>query len=257
MKYYFQRPPKDHSLKVRFEEDQKHQTVTFSLFKNSDKENETDVLLDKRTFAIQDIFVENFYALLPIRDNKIMEPINMDQYRGQVGATEKIKRVYQLDDYLCYLIFGNEATLNKMSILGLYSFDCGDKRAKNENKRMNFYEILAEAVDDPTKARLDTKKRETILTLSSSESLSGLEAQVDILSKILLAFADKWQVSNPELYKELIQAVPLREYEEVFNSVAVTGVKTMEESLKEMKKQKKAVRLQQEKYFSHRNELGK
>ena len=257
MKYYFQRPPKDLSMKVECTENTKDQSITFNLFKKATEEKKNDEILDSRTFLIKDIFVENFYALVPIQGDKIMEPVNMDPYRGQVGATENLKKVYQYDDFICYLIFGGEATLEKTSILGLYNLDRKEAEVKNANQFMNFYTIVAQSVDDPYKIRLDAEKRKTLLAIAPNEILSGLEAQVDVLSTIVLALVEKLSVAVPELMEELLDEIPVEEFKEILQSVTVTKVKTLEESLAEMKKQKTAVRKEQTRYFERRQNITK
>lgn len=255
MKNYFQRPPRDSSLKIECTENFKEQSITFNLFKKATEEKKNDEILDSRTFLIQDIFVENFYALVPIQGNKIQVPVNMDPYRGQVGVTENLKKVYQYDDFICYLIFGGEATLEKTSILGLYNFDRKEAEIKNANQFMNFYSIVAESVDDPYKIRLDAEKRKTLLAIAPNEILSGLEAQMDVLSEIVLSLMEKLKIVAPELMEEFVEEVPVDEFKEVFKSVKVTQVKTLTEALMEMRKQKAAVRREQKRYFERRHNI--
>lgn len=256
MKYYFQRPPQDSSMKVEYKENTKDQSITFNLFKKAIDEKGNDEILDSRTFLVKDIFVENFYALVPIQGHKIMEPVNMDPYRGQVGVTENLKKVYQYDDFICYLIFGDEATLAKTSVLGLYNFGRKESEIKNANQFMDFYSIVALSVDDSYKIRLDAEKRKTLLAIAPNEILSGLEAQVDVLSVIVLSLIEKLSGVAPDLIEELADEAAVEEFKNILQSVAVTQVKTLEESLAEMRKQKTAVRKEQKRYFERRQNIA-
>lgn len=251
MRYYFQRPPEGRDYRFTVQENFADQKLTFFLYK---KEGEKETLSDQKTFDVADIWVSNFYALLPIKNGKIQDPVNMDLYRGQVGATEHLKRVYQYEDFLCYLIFGETPTLDKMSTLALHYFD-HDRLNENEGKYMNFYEIVVMAVDDPTKILMDEEKRKTLVSLASNESLSGMEAQLDLLSGIFLTMLDLWKKQSPELYTELRGTSQLVSYEETFKEFGVQSVKDVVSMLEEMKNQKRKIREEQQRYFAQRRQI--
>ena len=121
---------------------------------------------------------------------------------------------------------------------------------------MDFYSIVALSVDDPYKIRLDAEKRKTLLAIAPNEILSGLEAQVDVLSTIVLSLIEKLSGVAPELIEELADEAAVEEFKNILQSVAVTQVKTLEESLAEMRKQKTAVRKEQKRYFERRQNIA-
>lgn len=254
MKFYFQRPPKDASFRVEYLENPSEQAITFKLFRRAKEEGNADALLDERTFLVEDIFVKNFYALLPIRDEKFLEPINMEEYRGQVGATEQIQKVYQYDTYACYIIFGSQPVKEKISLLGLLDFGKEGDQVRNSNEYMDFYRIVELSVDDPQKIRLDAQKRSTISTISTNEVLTGVEAQLDLVSKMLLALIQEVEHLKA-LPIETLGEVDVRKFSELFRQTSVLSVKTIPSALDEMKVQKEKVRKEQERYFTERNRI--
>ena len=60
----------------------------------------------------------------------------------------------------------------------------------------------------------------------------------------------------PELIEELADEAAVEEFKNILQSVAVTQVKTLEESLAEMRKQKTAVRKEQKRYFERRQNIA-
>ncbi len=252
MRYYFQRPPKNPKYKVDFKEDIANHAITFFLY---EKNQEEDRLLNQKTFLLKDIFIENFYSLLPIRGGQILEPVNMDQYRGQVGATENLQKVHQFDEYLCYLIFGDEPSLTKLSILGLCEFETKHLKIENQEKHMDFYKIVEQSVDNLEKIRIDAEKRKTLVSLPANESLSGLEAQVDLLSQIVVTLLSELKSEIPEVYKKLCDETPIKEFEEVLTKVSTGTLKNAKELLDEMAKQKGNIRENQKHYFEQRQQV--
>ncbi len=251
MRYYFQRPPKSQKYKVDFKENVIEQSITFYLY----EQNEEDQLLDQKTFLIKDVFVENFYSLLPIHDGKILEPVNMDEYRGQVGATENLQKVHQFDEYLCYLIFGDEPSLTKLSIIGLCEFETKCLKIENQEKYMDFYQIVEQSVDNPEKIYIDEEKRKTLMTMAPNESLSGLEAQVDLLSQIVVSLVAELKSEVPEIYRKLCNETPVKEFEDVLAKVSTGTLKNAKELLAEMAKQKGKIRENQKHYFEQRQQV--
>lgn len=128
MKFYFQRPPKNTDFRVEYLENPAEQAITFKLFRRAQEEGHADVLLDEKSFTVADIFVKDFYALLPIQDEKFTDTVNMENYRGQVGATELILRVYQYDCYACCIIFGSEPIVEKLSLMAFMDFGKEDSQ---------------------------------------------------------------------------------------------------------------------------------
>lgn len=252
MKYYFQRPPKNQKYKVDFKEDMGNQSITFFLY---EKKKDKDNLLDQRSFDIADIYVENFYSLLPIRDGKILEPVDMDQYRGQVGATENLQKVNQFDEYLCYLIFGDEPSLTKFSILGLCEFETKHLKIENAEKHMNFYQIVEHSVENTEKIRIDAEKRKVLITMAPNESLSGLEAQVDLLSQIVLTLISELRSEAPEACKKVNEETSIKEFEEALSRVSTGTLKSSDELIGEMEKQKGKIRENQKQYFEQRQQV--
>ena len=254
MRYYFQRPPKNKNYKIDFKEDTQKQSITFFLYEQKSEE-EDKKLLDQRTFRIAEIFVENFYSLLPIRDGKILEPVNMDQYRGQVGATENLQKVNQFDEYLCYLIFGDEPSLTKLSIIGLCEFETKYLKIENQEKYMDFYQIVEKSVDNPEKIYIDEEKRKILMTMAPNESLSGLEAQIDLLSQIVVSLVAELKPEVPEIYKKICNETPIEEFEDVLAKVSTGTLKNAKELLAEMEKQKGKIRENQKRYFEQRQQV--
>jgi hypothetical protein len=111
------------------------------------------------------------------------------------------------------------------------------------------------AVDEPAKIRLDAEKRKTVLSISSNDSLSGLEAQVDILSGVVIGLIERLSVIQPELRQELLQETPLQKFEQVYKDTAITNLKDADSTLDEMKRQKTAVRKEQKRYFGERDKI--
>ena len=251
MRYYFQRPPKSQKYKVDFKENVIEQSITFYLY----EQNEEDQLLDQKTFLIKDVFVENFYSLLPIHDGKIVEPVNMDEYRGQVGATENLQKVHQFDEYLCYLIFGDEPSLTKLSIIGLCEFETKCLKIENQEKYMDFYQIVEKSVDNPEKIYIDEEKRKTLMTMAPNESLSWLEAQIDLLSQIVVSLVAELKPEVPEIYKKICNETPIEEFEDVLAKVSTGTLKNAKELLAEMEKQKGKIRENQKRYFEQRQQV--
>lgn len=254
MRYYFQSPPKDNKTVVRLKENQKAQTLEIFLLENQMTEDMESTILDCRSFSATELFSENFYGFIPIRNNKIMDMVNMDDYRGQIGAVETIKKAYQFDDILCYVISGDEAILNKISILGLYSFE-QELKIENAGKYMNFNEILEKSVENPEKIRIDAEKRKTLVSLPANESLSGLEAQVDLLSQIVVSLVAELKSEVPEVYKKLCNETPVEEFEGVLTKVSIGTLKNAKELLAEMAKQKGRIRENQKHYFEQRQQV--
>lgn len=254
MKFYFQRPPKDASFRVEYLENPTEQAIAFKLFRRAKEEGNADVLLDERTFSLKDIFVKDFYALLPIRDEKILEPINMEEYRGQIGATEQIQKVYQYDAYACYIIFGSEPVKEKVSLLGLLDFGKEASQVRNSNEYMDFYQIVELAVDDPKKIKLDAQKRSTISAISTNEVLTGVEAQLDLLSKMFVALVQEVEHLKA-LPIETLGEVDIRKFSELLRQTSVLNVKTVPSALDEMAAQKEKIRKEQERYFIERKRI--
>lgn len=254
MKFYFQRPPKDASFRVEYLENPAEQAITFKLFRRAKEEGNADALLDERTFLIEDIFVKDFYALLPIRDEKILDPVNMEEYRGQIGATEQIQTVYQYDTFACYIIFGSEPLTTKVSLIGLLDFGKDASQIRNANEHMNFYKIVELAVDDPEKIKINAQKRSTISMISTNEVLTGVEAQLDLVSKMLLALVQEVEHLKA-LPIDTLGEVDVRKFSELLRQTSVLNVKTIPSALDEMKVQKEKVRKEQERYFTERNRI--
>lgn len=256
MKFYFQRPPKDASFRVEYLENPTEQAITFKLFRRAKEEGNADVLLDERSFEVADIFVKDFYALLPIRDEKFMEPINMEEYCGQVGATEQIQKVYQYDSYACYIIFGSDPVKEKLSLLGLLDFGKKGDQVRNANEYMDFYRIVELSVDDPKKIKFDAQKRAIISTISTNEVLTGLEAQLDVVSKMFLALIREVE-DLKGLPLDNLDGVDVRIFSELLRQTSVLNVKSIPSALDEMKVQKEKVRKEQERYFIERSRIQK
>ena len=254
MKYYFQRPPKNEDFRVEYSENLSEQVITFKLFRKAREEDTLDILLDEKSFSIAKIFVKDFYALLPIRNEKFLTPVNMEIHQGKVGATETIQKVYQYDTYACYIIFGSEPIKEKISILGLLDFNKSDSEIRNAKEYLDFYQIIELAVDSPEKIKIDVQKRQTLSTVSVNEILTGMEAQLDLLSKMFLALVQEVEHLKA-VPLQLLNDVDVRTFSETLQQTSVLNMKTASSALNEMKTQKEKIRKEQDRYFVERNRI--
>ena len=120
---------------------------------------------------------------------------------------------------------------------------------------MDFYQIVEQSVDNPEKTRVDAEKRKALVTMAPNESLSGLEAQVDLLSQILVSLVSELKSEVPEVYQKLCDETPIKEFEEVLTKVSTGTLKNAKELLDEMAKQKGKVRESQKRYFEQRQQV--
>ena len=255
MKYYFKMSSSKDLRKISIEENFLKQTVLITLFEHDSEEEKKVRMLDSKEFHVNEIFVSNFYGLIPVKGNKILDMINMEEHRGQIGAVEKLKRIFSFDDYLCGIVSGNEPQLESLSVIGFTDFEMKNIKIENEDNSMSFSDALLMSVENQEKVLVDIQKRKLLTSIAPNESLSGLEAQVDLLSQIVVSLVAELKPEVPEIYKKICNETPIEEFEEVLAKVSTGTLKNAKELLTEMEKQKGKIRENQKRYFEQRQQV--
>jgi hypothetical protein len=183
MRYYFQRPPVDRSHVLRLTENGVDQSIVLEVYRRKIVGPEiVEERVGRRLFSLPTIFVPDYYTLMPIKNGRIMAPINMLK-RLEKGETQTIlEKANQSGGYACALIFGDWPRLDHTSIVGFYDFGFPEGRIANQGKNMTLHDMLLLAVDDPKKVKLEKEILEC--RISQRIFLAGLEAQLDVLSCI-------------------------------------------------------------------------
>ena len=79
-----------------------------------------------------------------------------------------------------------------------------------------------------------------------NESMSALEAQIDFLSKLVLDIFNNFPQIRENL---LLEGINIKRFEEVVESTNVMSIKSQEETLDEIQKQKNIIRNKQRVYY--------
>lgn len=92
-------------------------------------------------------------------------------------------------------------------------------------------------------------KRRLLSNLDANNSLSGLEPQVDIITKIVLRIL----ANNPVLLEEVKKEIPLfDDFVAAYEEGNLLNLKTLESCIEEMRVQKTKIRAEQGEYFKSR-----
>lgn len=89
-------------------------------------------------------------------------------------------------------------------------------------------------------------KRRMLADIDINESMSALEAQIDFLSKLVLAIFNNFPQIRENL---LLEGINIKRFEEVVESTNVMSIKSQEETLDEIQKQKNIIRNKQRVYY--------
>ena len=87
------------------------------------------------------------------------------------------------------------------------------------------------------------------MAVDPNDSLSGLEAQVDILTKIVIAFMEEFPDEFSKIKKENFF---LNRFIEANSKTSLLNIKTAEKCIEEMSKQKTLIRNTQKKYYEEK-----
>jgi hypothetical protein len=100
------------------------------------------------------------------------------------------------------------------------------------------------------KLSLRQARRKLMVELDPNDSLSYLEAQLDIVTKIIIQVAEQY----PHLYNVIPE---LAQFKAVFEETSVFNIKPVEDGLREMTEGKAKTRKYQEQYFRERENIKK
>lgn len=92
-------------------------------------------------------------------------------------------------------------------------------------------------------------RRKMLMAVDLNDSLSGLEAQVDILTKIVIAFMEEFPDEFSKIKKENFF---LNRFIEANSKTSLLNIKTAEKCIEEMSKQKTLIRNTQKKYYEEK-----
>lgn len=241
MRYYFQRPPGILSKVLKLEEDEAEQSITIKIYKKEyDSEGVTEVLTGSKKISIRNIFLPNYYTLVPLKNDRLTAPLDMSRYLKKRQTIAVLENANRFGGYACALIFGSEPRVECTSIVGFYDFDFPADQIGNAEKYMTFHDMVKMAVDDTQKVRLE----EDILKLDLAPQaiLAGIESQVDMLSHITLALIEKLAKVSPVAMAELCREMPIKKFGDILDAAGLATATSYTKCLTDMEKQKKKLR---------------
>ncbi|CAK7048108.1 MAG: hypothetical protein PHAS_01419 [Phascolarctobacterium sp.] len=133
-----------------------------------------------------------------------------------------------------YLVVCNSKPVNK---------DCVD--IEYRSKRTS--EIISEIFPEYSSyLKIRDARRKMLISIDPNDSLAALEAQLDILTGIVLTFMGNFPNEFSKMKKEEIS---LEKFLATYNETSVLEVKTVEKCIEEMAKQKMLIRNSQKIYY--------
>lgn len=136
-----------------------------------------------------------------------------------------------------FLVICNSNPVNK---------ECIDKEYNNKRISEIISEIFPEYISH-LKAR--DARRKMLMNIDPNNSLSGLEAQVDVLTEIVITFMKKFP---NEFSKLQIDNSFLNDFINSYSKVSLLNVKTAEKCIDEMVQQKEIIRISQKNYYEEK-----
>lgn len=166
------------------------------------------------------------------------------------GNKESVFDAYKLNSFEEVIVYLGD-NINEILVLipNTPVLDTGDIGTYGELKTSEA--IIQEFPKYREKYNTLEAKRRVLADIDITESISGIEAQIDFLSKLVLVILNKFPQIKQNL---LLENIDIKRFEKIIEDTSVMSVKSQEGALDEIQKQKSIVRNKQRVYYK---EIGR
>ena len=203
-----------------------------SWLSKNENDNTSDfvkTVINSFSYNLEEAFIPNsLYSIFKDKNNLSNMVIN----NIKVDYIDKIKSAYKIEGNREFIIyFGN--TIDEVLVIIPNAFIVEKENAKIYKKTvseaiLDYYPCYKEVADK------NNKTRKQLVELDINECVAGLEAQVDILTKILLYIIDKNNIR--------IEDVDINSFANIYKNTSLYNVKTEKGMLEKIEKTKTIIR---------------
>lgn len=208
-----------------------------------------EVLVDSIEVDLESLFLPHTRFALPMTtQERFNPPFNFEEIHASRDGVNMLSFFQDMDNKYTFTIFFGE-TADEFLLISPFPLQNEDAVTRNNTKEV-FSDIICEYYPEyKKKIALRDARRDMLLNTDPNDSLSYIEAQLDIVTRVILELVK----ANPAVK----QAVPeFDEFEAAFASTSLFNIKPFDKCLGEITKLKAQTRELQKRYYEAKENIN-
>ena len=206
------------------------------------------------TIDLTNLFkTETCFGVYKNSNDELINPREMYATRDSDFVFRSLHRIEPDEKYALAIYFNN--SIDECLVIGLkYPTLPTDYSISPTQYNSNVDVILAKYPSYERVLKLKDARRAILVQLDPNDTLSGLEAQLDILTSLVLAMI-KAQPDTISIVEKIFPRI--HDFEAIFDEINVITVKDVDKCIEEIKNNKSFIRLRQKEYYQTKEIINK